>query len=212
MEELRSQSLAESVFSVIEQGILSGEYPKGSLLSENALSKKLNVSRTPIREAISRLSQENLVKETPKGHVVTGVSAGDIADIYDIRIKIEGEATARCAVAITEGALNELEEVVDLQEFYTAKGEADKIKGTDNDFHRIIYENCGSEIYSAVLTTRHKKAQRYRKQSFASSERAKRAAAEHRAILDALKNRDAELARSLAIRHVENAKESIVNK
>ena len=212
MEDLRTQSLSTSVFERIEQGILTGEYPVGSVLTENALSKQLEVSRTPIREAISRLLQENLVKETPRGHVVTGVSKSDIVDIYDIRIKIEGVATARCAKIIPDEQLKKLEEVVDLQEFYTLKGEADKIKSLDSDFHQTIYANCGSEIYRSILSALHKKAQKFRKQSVSVSERAKQAAAEHREILNALKLRNEALAEAIAVKHVNNAKISIIGK
>lgn len=209
MEDIKGQSLTTSVFEQIEQGILTGEYPVGMVLTESALSKKLKVSRTPIREAISRLSQENLVKETAKGHVVTGVSQSDIVDIYDIRSKIEGVATARCAKLITDDKLKALQEVVDLQEFYTLKAEADKIKSIDSDFHQIIYDNCGSEIYGSILSALHKKAQRFRKQSVSASERAKQVVEEHREILNALKLHDEALAEALAVKHVNNAKISI---
>ena len=205
-------SLSERVFERIEESILSGEYPKGTILTENALSKKLEVSRTPIREAIKRLEQENLVKETPKGHIVTGVLMSDISDIYDIRIKIEGVATARCCKNLSEEQLRALGEIVDLQEFYTSRGEADKIKSADSDFHQVIYDNCGSEIYSSILSALHKKAQRFRKRSVSDSERAKQAVTEHREILSALISRNEELAESLAVKHVVNAKNSIINK
>ena len=189
MADRKVSSLSESVFEKIEKNILSGDYPVGSLLTEVALSKTLEVSRTPIREAIKRLEQENLVKETPRGHVVVGVTAEDIADIYEIRLKLEGVATARCAKNISDGKLKELQEIVDLQEFYTSRGEADKIKSVDSDFHIVIYENCGSEIYASILSTLHNRAQRFRKLSVSDSERAKQAVIEHREILGALMRR-----------------------
>ena len=79
-----TSSLSDSVFKEIEGNILSGKFAVGTLLTETALSKSLEVSRTPIREAIKRLEQENLVKETAKGHVVVGVNTKDLEDIYDI--------------------------------------------------------------------------------------------------------------------------------
>ena len=212
MGERVISSLSERVFEKLEQGILSGEYPVGTLFTENALSKDLAVSRTPIREAIKRLEQENLVKETPKGILVLGVVKSDIADIYDIRCKLEGVATARCCENITEKDLKVLEEIVDLQEFYTFRGEADKIKSADSDFHEAIYNGCGSEIYASILSALHKKAQKFRKQSVSDNERANQAVKEHREILNALKSRDAALAESLAVKHVKNAKYRITGK
>ena len=212
MGERIISSLSERVFEKLEQSILSGEYPVGTLITENALSKDLAVSRTPIREAIRRLEQENLVKETPKGIVVLGVVKSDIEDIYEIRCKLEGTATARCCEHITEKELKVLEEIVDLQEFYTFRGEADKIKSADSDFHEAIYKSCGSEIYASILSELHKKAQRFRKQSVSDNERAKQAVKEHREILVALKNGDAALSEELAIKHVLNAKYRITGK
>lgn len=212
MEESRATSLSDSVFERVEQSILTGEYPVGEILTENGLSKSLNVSRTPIREAIGRLSQENLVKETPKGIVVLGVSLGDIIDIYDIRAKIEGVATARCAETISAESLDRLKETVDLQEFYTLKGEPEKIRRVDNDFHQIIYDNCGSVIYGEILSLLHKKAQRFRKISVSDGVRAKKAVMEHREILSALAARDGAAAGELAVKHVNNAKKSILDK
>ncbi len=210
MEELKFTSLAEKVFEQMENDILSGKYEKGKLLTETALSKELNVSRTPIREAIRRLEQENLVKETPKGHVVCGITKQDIFDIYDIRMKIEGTATAMCAKNITDEALEKLKEIIELQEFYTQKGEAEKIKLVDSQFHEIIYLNCGSEIYTSILLSLHKKVQLSRKASVSSNERAKMAVMEHREIYNALTSRNEELSNALAIKHVNNAKISIM--
>ena len=202
-------SLSDAVFDTIESKILTGEYAVGTILTENALSKSLSVSRTPIREAIKRLEQEDLVKETSKGHVVVGVTKKDIVDIYEIRSKLEGEATARCAENISDEALKRLEEIIELQEFYTARGEAEKIKSVDSEFHLIIYNNCGSAVYASILSALHNKVQLFRKQSVSVGARAQKAAEEHRGILGALKKRDAALAEGLALKHIENAKKNL---
>ena len=212
MEERKILSLSDSVFEKLEQSILSGEYPVGTLLSENGLSKSLAVSRTPVREAIKRLEQENLVSETPKGHVVIGVSYRDLADIYDIRMKLEGTATALCAENIGDKELSELEEILALQEFYTFRGEPEKIKSADSDFHLSIYNNCGSEVYASILSELHKKVQKFRKQSVSESDRAKEVVSEHREIFKALKRHDGRLAEQLAVKHIQNAKNNILGK
>ncbi len=212
MSEVKIKSLADNVFDIIEGKILSGEFKRGEVLTEMALSKSLSVSRTPIREAIGRLTQENLVKESPKGHIVLGLTIDDIIDIYDIRLKIEGVATAMCAKNISKEALQELKEVLDLQEFYTERGEADKIKSADSSFHNIIYSNCGSVIYESLLMGLHRKVQTYRKISVSSSDRAKQAVIEHKEIYDAIKNKNHALAEALTVKHINNAKISIIGK
>lgn len=206
----KSVSLAESVFNKLENDILEEKYKIGEVLTELGLSSALNVSRTPVREAIRRLEQENLVKETSKGHVVTGISGQDIVDIYDIRLQIEGTATALAAKNISDESLRQLQEILDLQEFYTEKSQAEQIKGKDSEFHKLIFDSCGSSIYASILNMLHKKVQYGRKISVANEERAKQASAEHREIFNALKNHDPELAKALAIKHINNAKINIM--
>lgn len=211
-DELKTVSLAESVFKRLESDILSGKYAIGELITELSLSKELSVSRTPVREAIRRLVQENLVEETPKGHVVAGVSQTDICDIYDIRIKIEGEATARFTKIATEAQLQRMREILELQEFYTQRAEADKIKALDSEFHEIIYSGCGSKMYGYILSSLHRKVQNSRRHSVSDTERAKCAAKEHRELFTAIESRNAERAEALSVLHIKNAKDNIMKK
>ncbi len=210
MTDIKHSTLSDTVFSQLEKDILSAKYKKGELLTETGLSKTLNVSRTPIREAIRRLEQENLLIETPKGHIVSGLSYEDILDVYDIRMKIEGVATARCAKYCTDDCLKTLKEILDLQEFFTIKGEAEKIQGADSDFHEVIYRNCHSDIYSSILMNLHRRVQLTRKFSLAVSDRANEAQNEHEQIFEAIKNHDEALAEKLAIEHINKAKISIM--
>lgn len=211
MDIIKSSSLADMVFDKLEASILSGEYAAGEILTELGLSQQLNVSRTPVREAIRRLQQENLVKEVGKGVKVVGVSISDLADIYEIRSRVEGLAAKKCAEKITDDQINELNEILELQEFYTFKGVADSINNADTEFHKKIYEVCGSDIYSSMLSDLHKRVQQFRKISVENSDRAVNAHKEHRQIFEAIKSRDGKLAEKLTVKHITNAMESIMN-
>lgn len=205
-------SLADKVFERLETDILSGKYAIGALITETGISKALEVSRTPVREAIRRLEQENLVYETQKGHVVSGVSYLDICDIFDVRLKIEGEATRRFAEIASDAQIKKMREQLELQEFYTSRADVEKIKGVDSEFHEIIYSGCGSKIYGEILSSLHKKVQSVRELSVADPERARLAVAEHRDIYSAVLAHDGNLAEALAIRHVNNAKISVMRR
>ncbi len=87
--EHKTISLADQVFENLENDILSGKYARGELLTESKLSVTMGVSRTPIREALRRLSQEHIIEETGKGSVVVGITEEDLRDIFIIRLKIE---------------------------------------------------------------------------------------------------------------------------
>ena len=95
--EHRNVSIADQVFEKLERDILIGEYNRGDVLTESKLSEILEVSRTPIREALRRLEQEHIIEMTTKGVVVIGISKEDIDMIYEIRVRIEGLAAKNAA-------------------------------------------------------------------------------------------------------------------
>ena len=90
----RPTSLADQIFERLENDILSGVYPKGTVLTELALCEELGVSRTPVREVLKRLEQEHIVEDCGRGMLVLSITARDAEIIYEIREKIEGMAAA----------------------------------------------------------------------------------------------------------------------
>ena len=201
--------MADAVFAQIEESILNGVLSSGELLTENKLCEMLSVSRTPVREALKRLQQEGLIEETCKVAVVVVITEKDLYDIYEVRLRVEGLCTALCADSITDEQLTELEETVALQEFYTSRGQADSIKNLDSRFHEQIYSYCGSKILSSLLTELHRKVQRFRLASVEDPTRAAAAVAEHREILNALRERDRAKAEKLSVSHIENARAAV---
>ncbi len=210
MNENKPVSRADFVFEALERDILSGTYPQGELLTELKLCQRMGVSRTPIREALNRLKQEDLLEETSHGLIVRGITEQDIRDIYEIRLRIEGYATRLCTQRITEEQLNEMREVVELQGFYTERGGATHIRDADTRFHELVYRYCGSSVLGAILSELHRKVQRFRKISVENAQRARVAVREHADILHAMERRDADEAEQLTILHINNAKNGIV--
>lgn len=202
----RSVSLADQVFDYLENDILTGVYARGELLTEGRISESLGVSRTPVREALRRLEQEHLIEERPKGMVVVGISPEDADNIYEIRVRIEGLAAALAARNATDEELSHLGEILDLQEFYLGRDDAEKIKSMDNDFHRELYRLCASAVFYDTLMPLHKKIQKFRKSAIQDPERAAASVAEHRRILDAMSSRDEAGAERAMIEHIEMAR------
>lgn len=208
--EHKSISIADQIFENLERDILSGKYPRGDLLTETRLSEELQVSRTPVREAMSRLAQENLIQLTSRGALVIGISSDEINMIYELRSRIEGLAASRAARNADPEDIDELGKIVSLQEFYTERGEAENIKDTDNAFHRKIYETSGSIILCNILCDLHKKVLKYRKASVSNRSRAAESLAEHRAIYAAIAAHDeAEADRTVTL-HTNHAKERLL--
>ena len=210
--EHKSVSLADQVFDKLENAILVGEYPKGEVLTELKLSETLGVSRTPIREALRRLEQENIITMSTKGAVVLGISPEDIEAIYEMRVRIEGYA-ARCAAEkASDEEIKALFDIVELQEFYIHKEDAQQIMDCDSKFHRMLYKMSGSVPIYSTLSELHKKIIKFRRVSVEMSERARRSNEEHRAIYDAIASRNGDLAETLTVKHIENARASIKRK
>lgn len=202
----RSNSLHSRVYNRIRNDILNGVYEPGESLVELKLSEELGVSRTPVREALRQLELEGLVQSVPnKGATVRGVTEQDIQDIYTIRMLIEGLAARWAAEKITPEELEELKEAVDLEEFYTTKSNYGNLLRFDTRFHDIIFKASKSKPLMYTLSTFHRYVQKARRVSMSSPERAAEVLQEHKAILQAIIDRDADRAEKLMTEHVRNA-------
>ena len=206
----KAVSIADIVFEKIEDAILGGDFAVGEILTELKLCELLNVSRTPVREALTRLKQEGLLRESGKGAIVVGVTESDLFDIYAVRERVEGLAAAMCAEKIDGEQLRALEETLELQEFYTQKKQPESIKKLDSEFHERIYSYCGSRTLETLLCELHRKVKRYRKSSVSNPERALEAVGEHREIFEAIAAHDGALAEKLTAKHIRNARDSIM--
>ena len=209
MIEHKTVSIAGQVFENLERDILSGKYERGDILTETRLSDELGVSRTPIREALRRLEQEHMIEIGSKGAVVVGISEDDIDIIYEVRSRIEGIASRLAAERASAEDVDGLRQTIELQEFYTAKGNAEKIKNEDNDFHKMIYDLSGCMPLADTLESLHKKVVKYRRASLSDSSHSEEALAEHRAIMEAIASHDADAAENATILHVQNARARI---
>lgn len=206
MEEYQEYSLGSRVFQKIREDILSGRYKEHDELKENTLGKELGVSRTPVREALRQLELEGLVTIIPnRGAYVKGISRKDIWDIYVMRSMLEGLCARWAAEHITEEQLDDLEEALLLSEFQIKKESgfnAAQITALDGRFHAILYEASGSRMLGHVLSDFHNYVKMARRSSVVSEERARKSIREHRQILRAIRERDADMAEQLANEHI----------
>ena len=196
-------SLRGRVFNQLREDILFGKYEKGEELREITIGSRLGVSRTPVREAIRQLELEGLVAIVPnKGAYVTGISEKDIHDIYHIRSYLEGLCARWACEHITKEKLEQLEEIIYLSEFHTEKEHWEQVVELDNKFHETIYEVCESKMLEHILRDFHHYVERVRRISLAQKARANHSNTEHKAILQAIGAKDADLAEKLAHEHI----------
>ena len=210
MSDFKSVSLADQVFDKLENDIITGVYPRGEILTELKLVEQLGVSRTPIREALRRLEQERLIADSGKVSIVLGITEEDLLDIMNIRQRIEGLAAYYAAQNITEEGRQRLTHIVDLQEFYHSKGDADRLQQVDDEFHDLICHLSCRTVLMDTLIPLHRKTRRFRRISMQDPGRTAKTKQEHRAIYDSLVAGDAEQAAILTTQHIENAKEHMI--
>ena len=108
------QPLSAGLYSELQTGILSGVIPDGSKLTEQAVCKKYNVSRTPVREAFRQLEADGLIENIPnRGAFVTGLTKRDISDLFDLRGLFEVQAVEWAIRRMTSEDIAQLAETDD---------------------------------------------------------------------------------------------------
>ena len=207
----KTASLEERVTSTLEEEILTGKLERGEALTEQGLSRRLGVSRTPIRAALHTLAEEGLISLVPnKGAVVVGVTREDLIDIYKIRMRLEGLASEAAAERISEDDLRQLRDAVELAEFYISKNDTEHLKSLDTEFHSIIYRASGNRMLNKTLSDLHRNITSYRKLSLTVPGRLLRSVAEHREIFEAIEARESERADRLTSEHIAAALENML--
>lgn len=203
-------SLRGRVFQSIREDILSGRYEQNTELKEAAIGAELGVSRTPVREALRQLELEGLVTIIPnRGAYVNMITARDVQDIYVIRSMLEGLCARWATQSITAEQLDSMEETLCLSEYHTSKKNYEKLYELDSLFHEQLYEAGGSRILNHILSDFHDYVKMVRKATISTSSRSVTSTEEHRAIFEAIKEKDPDKAEALAKEHVKHTIESI---
>lgn len=208
-----SGTLAESVFRRIQAAIVCGEITPGSKISEPELARTYGISRGPLREAIHRLEGQKLLVRIPHvGARVVSLSHAELIELYEIRESLEGMACRLAAQRMSQVEIDELRRVLDLHEqdeafkagvgYYQQEG--------DFDFHYRIIQGSGNQTLVRMLCGElYQLVRMYRLQFSAVPSRPRQAFNEHHRILDAIAERDGELAELLMRRHIGASKRNI---
>ena len=205
------QPLRDVVFETLRDAIIQGQLRPGERLMEIQLAEEMGVSRTPVREALRKLELEGLIVMIPrKGAYVAGISVKDIVDVFEVRAALESLAAGLAAERITEQELEELERAL-VQISEASSSNLDAVVLTDTNFHEIIYRASRNQRLTQLITNLQEQIQRFRTTSLAQPGRTKTAIEEHRKIVEAISERNVELAQALAREHIENAEQSLLS-
>src|SRR3954468_7860578 len=110
-----SGTLVQKAYDHIQEAILSGHLPAGSVVSEAALAKSMGISRTPVGEAIRQLSREGLVQQVPRyGTIVKPIERRELVELYEMRAALESYAAAKAGEEFEEQTIRRLQQFCDV--------------------------------------------------------------------------------------------------
>ncbi len=201
MERMRRASGGQLVYAELRRRILSLELEPGQRLYEPELAAALEVSRTPLREALRLLLAEDLVDQLPTGGmVVRPLTASDIEELYGVRAALEGLMTGEAARRLTDDDAAALRRLLDRNERLV--GHADDAMRAGHELHLRIADIAGHGWASRLHAQVDGHMSRYRPFTNETQERRTAALQEHREIIAALTARDPDEARRRAESHV----------
>ena len=203
--------LRDVVFNTLRQAILRGELKPGERLMEIALSQRLGVSRTPVREAIRMLEQEGLVIMIPrKGAQVAEISEKDLKDVLEVRLGLEELAVRIACQRITEEELEELEQAVKEFEEAMKRDDLGALAAADVKVHEVIYGSTHNKRLVQIISNIREQMYRYRVEYLKDVESRKRLVEEHYAVYRALKARNQQQAVKDICIHIVNQQDAIL--
>lgn len=206
--QISENTLTNEIADIVRERILKGEYQIGEKIKESSIAQELNVSRTPIREAFKTLEEEGLLDYLPnRGCYAKGFTKRDVSDIYTVREALEEIAMTWACERITDEEIDKLEEQCELMDFYTKKRDVQKILTMNSSFHDIIYNSTGSRFLAQVLRSYKGYLDKTRKSVFYREEFLDSIQGEHKAIFEAVKSRDKDLAVAAIKKHLASSKE-----
>ncbi len=202
--------LKDLVYLELKHKILTGEIVSQTRLMEIDLSEKMNVSRTPIREAIKRLADDGLVKVEPRrGAYVANISIKDMLDVFEVREDMEGFCAKLAAERITDEEKEELRQIAAEYERALAQGDKEVIIELDEKFHNYIVSCSGNETLSELVNYVQELSLRFRYLYYNDFSLYETTAEQHNRIMEAINCGRAEEARYEADAHVKALKEFV---
>ncbi|RVU40958.1 GntR family transcriptional regulator [Rheinheimera riviphila] len=204
---------ADRVLLEIQRAIVEGQIAPGSKISEPELAKRYDLSRAPLREALARLERCHLIERIPNaGARVVKLSVAGLVSLYQLRETLEGLACRLAAEHMTDAEIAQVQQLLDqhLSTQRVREGESYYQEAGDVDFHyRVILGSKNPYLINLLCDELYFIVRMYRVQLGMNGPRVSRAFDEHKAIINAIANRDGELADLLMRRHIGASRRNI---
>ncbi len=206
------EALPDRVYGILKYRILTCVLAPGQRLNEKEIAEMLDVSRTPLREALNRLAQENLLARTPyRGYVVAPVTAEDIRNLCEVRLILETETAGLAAERATPDELAQLAQCVHLRYTPGNRETYAEYLRANSIFHRELARAAHNDRLESMVMAVLDELQRPLYLGLDAGPDAESATAEHVVLVEAVKDRDTARARRLQAEQITRAGERIVS-
>jgi DNA-binding GntR family transcriptional regulator len=214
----RSQPTAESTGTLQQQAydyvkaqIMNLELKPGQYVTDSQVASALNISRTPVREALRRLEQEGLlINRARRGWKVYTLSLEDIHEIFDIKVSLEGMIVRRAARCDDEPLQSALRAAMDQMHRAAEVGDREAWQRADFQLHQAIFAMGGNERVTQIIKSVDEQWHRVRIGFVAMQGRIERSNPEHALIVESILSGDGAEAERLMRAHLENVREELV--
>lgn len=200
---------ADAVYDAIHTALMKGEYPTGTRLIEGNVATYMNVSRTPVREALRRLEGDGLIRSagSGRGYIVADLLA-DAEHVFMIRERLEGLGAWLAAQSITSGEISTLRSIqAEMEALLVQEHDIrQEMAELNTEFHSQILRAARSPRLERMVTRLHPEYLSYQVVLSYDDKGLMQSNQEHKAIADALWNRDADSADRLVQAHFEHGK------
>lgn len=197
------RKVTDWVYEEIRQAIIDLRLQPGEPLREATIAEQLGVSKTPVREALTRLEQEGLVETASfKGAIVSGYSPEDLLDIYELRELLEGAAARAAAGSASPAALEQLTSLVTRSRELRANGDVTELARLLGEFDTVVYGQVANQRIRALIENLQAHLARIGKLTEDIPGRVEASVEEHAKIVDAIAARDPAEAERLMRVHI----------
>lgn len=209
--ERRGKSLTEQAYFFLRDKVITGELAPGTEVSEPELAEQLQMSKTPVREALARLCVEGFMEAYPRrGYRITPVTLKDMNDLFAVRGALEGMATSLAAINLTDKELDQLDDLVDASYIVGEEFSTKTFISANEKFHSAIARGSRNPRLYALVMSHLEECARLFYMGTRLRDINPETNDDHHRILGFLRARDSEMASQAMVEHNENTRKGLL--
>lgn len=206
LKQYAQKSLNQIIYEDLKGKILRGDIAPATRLQEDRLAKTYQTSRTPVRDALRKLDQENVLKKLDYGgYLINELTLDEIEEIFELRAVIESYAAFLATSRISEAEIEKMEEILEDSRSAIKKEDFESFIELNTDFHALLYKASRGKHVLRILQGLWDYFYRHRKTIFTKKSNLEDSLRGHERMLQTMKSGDAEGVEKLVRQHIREA-------